>query len=143
MKKTVIAGLAAMALSGCAASGSNGGDISAQQLQHHRYVLQTLDGRAVNSKAPHQPEISFGENMHVSGQMCNRFMGQGKLNGNTLTVDGMASTRMMCIDPQLNQLDGIIGEMLNHGAQLSLTGKQLTLTSPQHTLTWTLSDLVQ
>ena len=131
-----------MAITGCAATGS-GGDITAQQLQHHRYVLETVDGSSVNHSTTHMPEISFGENMHVSGQMCNRFMGQGKLNGNTLTVDGMASTRMMCVDPQLNQLDGIISDMLNRGAQLSLTGQQLTLTSPQHTLTWKLSDLVQ
>lgn len=142
MKKAVIAGLAAMAISGCAATGSNDA-IHPQQLQHHRYVLESVDGTKITTRTPRQPEISFGENMHVSGQMCNRFMGQGSLSGNTLVVSAMASSRMMCVDPQLNQLDGIISDMLNRGAKISLAGQQMTLTTPQHTLVWKLSDLVQ
>ncbi|NDJ57793.1 heat shock protein HslJ [Enterobacteriaceae bacterium 4M9] len=143
MKKFAALMLAATVITGCAGT-TNNAEISAEQLQHHRYVLQSVDGKPLSGlDAARQPEISFGENMHVAGAMCNRFMGQGKLTGDTLKVEGMASTRMMCIEPQLSELDNVIGAMLNDGAQINLAGQELTLKNAQHTLVYTLADLVQ
>lgn len=143
MKKFAALMLAATVVTGCAGT-ANHADIDATQLQHHRYVLKSVDGKPLSGlDASRQPEISFGENMHVAGAMCNRFMGQGKLTGNTLKVDGMAATRMMCIEPQLSELDNVIGTLLGNGAQVNLAGTELTLKNDQHTLVYTLADLVQ
>ncbi|MBK4715587.1 MULTISPECIES: heat shock protein HslJ [Tenebrionibacter/Tenebrionicola group] len=144
MKKFAALMLAAAAISGCTGT-MNNAQIGAERLQHHRYVLQSVNGSPLGelNQPARQPEISFGENLHVSGAMCNRFMGQGKLTGDILKVDGMASTRMMCAEPQLNALDKIIGTMLNNGARISLSDKQLTLKDADNTLVYTLADLVQ
>ncbi|EYI86888.1 heat-inducible protein, partial [Salmonella enterica subsp. enterica serovar Heidelberg str. N18413] len=41
------------------------------------------------------PELSFGEDMTVSGKMCNQFTGEGKLSDGELKVKNLAMTRMM------------------------------------------------
>lgn len=74
--------------------------------------------------------------------MCNQFHGQGKLSDGELKVKDMAMTRMMCADPQLNALDGIVSEMFKQGAQVDLTADQLTLATAEQTLTYKLADLM-
>ncbi|MDI7399121.1 META domain-containing protein, partial [Cronobacter dublinensis] len=91
MKKILIPLLAGMALAGCQSTSSSS-HITPETLQHHRYVLQTVNGAPLDATR-RVPELSFGEKMHVSGSMCNRFMGQGELHGDTLKVKGLASTR--------------------------------------------------
>lgn len=80
--------------------------------------------------------------MTVSGRMCNSFSGQGKLSDGELKVKDMAMTRMMCADPQLNELDHTISAMLKQGAQVDLTANQLTLATAEQTLMFRLADLV-
>ncbi|KMV35695.1 heat shock protein HslJ [Franconibacter pulveris] len=140
MKKYVVPALAAVVLAGCATPGHKA-HVTAQQLVHHRYVLSTVDGAPLDAST-RMPEISFGENLHVAGSMCNRFMGQGELHGDVLKVKGMASTRMLCAEPRLNELDTLIGEMLTQGAKVSQSQKTLVLETSQHTLTYKLADLV-
>ena len=140
MKKLASLALAAMVLAGCAQSGDKS-TVTAQDLQHHRYVLQTVDGKPLTG-IKRMPELSFGENMHISGAMCNRFMGQATLENNTLKVKGLGMTMMLCVEPQLNDLDHRINEMLTAGANVSLANQQLVLKSGQHTLTYKLADLV-
>jgi heat shock protein HslJ len=72
--------------------------------------------------------------MAVSGVMCNRFSGEGKLSEGELRVKEMAMTRKLCADPQLNELDNTIGAMLRKGAQVDLTQDQLTLATAETTL---------
>ena len=63
------------------------------QLKNHRFVLENVNGKAVKT-ATTQPEIGFSalpdislvNNISVSGQMCNRFNGQGKLSEGELKV---------------------------------------------------------
>ncbi len=59
-----------------------------------------------------------------------------------LTAKGLAMTRMMCANPQLNELDNTISEMLKEGAQVDLTANQLTLATAKQTLTYKLADLM-
>ena len=76
MKKLTCLALGAALLAGCAQTARQG---DAPQLEHRRYVLESVDGKPV--MATQRPlDISFGEQLHVSGGMCNRFMGQGKLD---------------------------------------------------------------
>lgn len=139
MKKIVTLMALSMLMAGCVSNGKV--SVNREQLQHHRFVLESVNGKPV-TVAKHQPELSFGENMTVLGNMCNRFTGQGKLSDGELKVKDLAMTRMMCSDPQLNALDGIVSEMFKQGAQVDLTANQLTLATAEQTLTYKLSDLM-
>jgi heat shock protein HslJ len=100
-----------------------------------------VDGKAVKATTT-QPEISFKalsdislvNNISVSGVMCNTFNGQGKLSEGELKVKTLAMTRKLCTEPQLNELDQAIGDMLRKGAQVDLTEDQLTLATADKTL---------
>ena len=139
MKKVVTLIALSMLMAGCASNGKV--SVNREQLQHHRFVLESVNGKPITF-AKNQPELSFGENMTVSGKMCNQFTGQGKLSDGELKVKNLAMTRMMCADPQLNALDGIVSKMFEQGAQVDLTANQLTLATAEQTLTYKLADLM-
>lgn len=103
--------------------------IQQSDLLHRHFVLQSVDGKTIG-----------GEKMHVSGAMCNRFMGQGELQNNILKVERLASTRMACIDPTRAALDPIITDVLSQGAEVSLIKGQLTLKNANHTLVYQQKD---
>ncbi|MBB1199404.1 heat shock protein HslJ [Enterobacteriaceae bacterium 89] len=111
-----------------------------EQLQHHRFVLESVNGKDVNQAKP--LELSFGENMFVSGNMCNQFSGNAKLSDGDMKVKTLAMSRMLCSDPQLNQLDALLGAMLKDGVQVDLTENQLTLATSHDSLVYKLSDLM-
>jgi len=139
MKRTALLVLTTLALAGCAQTAEQK-SLSAQDLENHRFVLQSVNGTPfVAKEGANVPELSFGDKLQLSGAMCNRFFGQATLNGDQLKAEGMAMTRMMCAEPQLNDLDNQFGQMLTSGAQISLNGQQLTLKNDQHTLTYTLA----
>ncbi|KFC10039.1 heat shock protein [Trabulsiella guamensis ATCC 49490] len=139
MSKTILLLAAGMLLAGCVNTSKV--TVNASQLEHHRFVLESVNGKpAPAGKNP--PELSFGEKMHLSGSMCNRFTGQGKLSEGELKAKNLAMTRMMCADAQRNELDKILSAMLSKGAQVDLTGDQLTLATAEQTLVYRLSDRV-
>lgn len=131
MKTLVAVTLLSLALAGCVNPGK--ASVQPEQLQQHRFVLQTINGTAVNPVTT-PPEIAFGEKMAVSGVMCNRFSGQGKLSDGELKVKTLTMTRKLCAEPQLNDLDHAIGTMLRNGTQVDLTEDQLTLATAETTL---------
>ena len=139
MKKLVAVTFLSLALAGCVNPGK--ASVQPEQLQNHRFVLENVDGKAITKTAT-QPEISFSalsdisliKNITVSGVMCNSYNGQGKLSEGALTVKTLAMTRKLCTDPQLNELDQVIGDMLRKGAQVDLTEDQLTLATADKTL---------
>lgn len=139
MKKLVAVTFLSLALAGCVNPGK--ASVQPEQLQNHRFVLENVDGKAITKTAT-QPEISFSplsdisliKNITVSGVMCNSYNGQGKLSEGALTVKTLAMTRKLCSDPQLNELDQVIGDMLRKGAQVDLTEDQLTLATAEKTL---------
>lgn len=138
MKKIVLF-LATALLAAC--HSNNTGSIFESDLLHRNYVLVDFDGRAIEPKQM-TPRIEFGETFHVSGVMCNNFAGQGSLNNNILKVDNLASTRKLCVDETANALDGVIGELLTQGAQLTLQGNALILSNERHRLTFINKDWV-
>lgn len=130
---------AGMLLSGCVYNSKV--STGAEQLQHHRFVLTSVNGQAVN--ASDRPlELSFGEKMAITGKMCNGFSGEGKVSDGELKVKSLAMTRMLCHDAQLNTLDATIDKMLREGAQVDLTENQLTLATADQTLVYKLADLM-
>ena len=103
-----------------------GGPTTVGDIAPGRYVLQSVDGAAFSNRE-RTPEIAFDANMRVTGQVCNRFMGQGTLKDGILTVPEMASTMMLCVDKQLNAMESEFAGLLRRGAQISLEGDTLTL----------------
>ena len=145
MKKSVYLLAAVVLLAGCVYNSKV--STRAEQLQHHRFVLESVNGKpAPASKTP--LELSFGQqtsiihHLYVSGNMCNRFSGTGRVSDGALKVKDVAMTRKLCTDPQLNELDKTISTMLSEGAQVDLTESQLTLATSSQTLIYKLSDLV-
>lgn len=145
MKKLMALSVISLVLTGCVNPGK--ASVQPEQLTSHRFVLENVNGKAVkNTTTP--PEISFNalsdislvNNISVSGAMCNRFSGQGKLSEGELKVKTLAMTRMLCTEPQLNELDQAIGDMLRKGAQVDLTEDQLTLATADKTLMFKRAD---
>lgn len=139
MRKFVALIALSLLTAGCVSNGKM--FVNRDQLQHHRFVLESVNGKPVTGETT-QPELSFGENMTVSGSMCNHFTGKGKLSDGELRVKDLAMTRKMCANPQLNELDNTISQMLSNGVQVDLTANQLTLATAEHTLMFKLADLV-
>lgn len=137
MKKFFALTALSLVLAGCAQDGKV--SVTEDQLVNHRFVLESANGKPFTA-GENQPEISFGEKMHLSGVMCNRFTGEGKLSNGALSAKKLAMTRMACADPQRNALDLIFGEMMTKGAQADLTETQLTLTTAEETLIFKQAD---
>lgn len=145
MKKLMALSVISLVLTRCVNPGK--ASVQPEQLTSHRFVLENVNGKAVkNTTTP--PEISFSalsdislvNNISVSGAMCNRFSGQGKLSEGELKVKSLAMTRKLCTEPQLNELDQAIGDMLRKGAQVDLTEDQLTLATADKTLMFKRAD---
>lgn len=118
---------------------AGGNNITESDLMHRRFVLESVNGAPFKSEF-RTPEIEFGENFRVYGQVCNRYMGQGKLAGDVLTVAQMASTMMLCPDDALNKLERDFSEMMQNGAKAEFSGNTLTLSGSGQKLVYTASD---
>ncbi len=145
MKNVFFVLAAAALLSGCVYNSKM--STNADQLQHHRFVLESVNGKTVSSRgAP--LELSFGEKqpilekIYVSGNMCNGFSGTATLHKGELKTSELAMTRKLCSDAQLNELDATFSNMLRQGAQVDLTEQQLTLATADQTLVYRLADLM-
>lgn len=145
MKKIVFLLAAATLLAGCVYNSKvfTGGD----NLQHHRFVLESVNGKAVQSEnAP--LDLSFGEKqpllnkIFVSGTLCNQFSAMATITNGELTAPDLTMTRKLCRNVQLNQLDATLAKMLRQGAQVDLTESQLTLATADQTFIYKLADLV-
>ena len=124
------------------AAGTESGVISADALLHRRFVLESVDG-APFAAGERVPELEFLEGFRVAGGFCNRFMGQGELDGGVLKVAQMASTKMLCVDEALNTLEGLFATMMQEGAAVAFDGTALSLSQGGRVLGWKLQDRVQ
>lgn len=145
MKNVFFLVTAAALLTGCVYNSNI--STGADQLQHHRFVLESVNGETISGNgAP--LELSFGEKqslldkIYISGSMCNGFSGTASLHKGELKATDLAMTRKLCADQQLNALDATLSDMLRQGAQVDLTEHQLTLATADQTLVYRLADLV-
>lgn len=118
------------------------GDDLKKALIHHNFVLASVNGKPYAHERM-TPSIAFNEGLHVSGAVCNRYSGQGELNGNILTVKQMVSTKMFCPEQELNDLERAFALLLINGAAVRLEGQKLFLSSEEYKLEFNLKDLVQ
>jgi heat shock protein HslJ len=139
MKKTLLLislFTVALVMSGCYETGK----IQDTDLMHHRFVLINANGQDIS--LDDQAELIFGEKMTITGKMCNQFSGQVILDKNNIKGTGVAMTKMLCNDDQLNQLDHVIQQLITDGAKINLTNNQLTLKNNKNELIYQLKDLM-
>ena len=130
--------LALLLLSAC----SSAPRFASQDLQHHHWVLDRLDGQAIASRRSNPPDIEIGEHFTVNGIAgCNRYFGQGHLEDDKLWVTSLGSTEMACMPP-LDTIEQAVLSTLTEGATLSGTSQTLILQGKQHRLEYTLRDWV-
>ena len=112
-------------------------------LQHHRWVLRSIDERMVESGSINSPvpELDFGERMTVTGSAgCNRFSGQAVLRENYFRIAPLAYTRRLCA-PHLNQLEQAVLRVLSNESTISIdSDRMLVLDSGQTILRFHLFD---
>lgn len=111
MRKFVPVAIIGVLLAGCSGMNQSGNNmnpvtnsshVTESDLLHHNFVLVSVDGKPP-VKTP-EPNIEFGENMHISGAMCNRFMGQGELKDGILTAKGWRAP--VCYALMNNSING-------------------------------------
>jgi heat shock protein HslJ len=110
-----------------------------EELMHRRFILVSANGAPFRVKG-HAPEISFDGDFRVSGAVCNRFTGRGKMDAGVLTAGGMISTRMFCPDAALNELENDLMRMLEGGAEIVFNGGGLILRAGGATLEFASGD---
>jgi len=119
--------------------------ITASDLQHHRWILESINGEPISTgdDGGMIPELDFGEQMHVSGNTgCNRMSGKAVLRDGAFLIPNMATTRRMCAPPQ-NELELTMQKVLGNESDISIDEyKNLILTTDDVVLQFRLRDWV-
>jgi heat shock protein HslJ len=97
-------------------------------LQHHRWVLESINNAKVNQKTLHKiPELDFGEQMTVSGNTgCNNFSGHAILEDKYFYISRMLSTEMFCSGPQ-SGIEFLLKNLLTHRAEIIIEQKSILI----------------
>lgn len=139
MKKTLLLAVlltGTLIMTGCDQSNK----VKAEDLLHHRFVLIKANGQDISSDK--HAELEFGENLNISGQMCNYFTTKVTLINDTIVSSTLNITHMVCEDNQLDKLDTIITQLIQNGASVILNNEQLTLKNKDNELIYQLKDLM-
>ncbi|WP_395755736.1 META domain-containing protein [Edwardsiella ictaluri] len=118
----------------CSLAGACSAPPTAQQLLHHRYVLQAIDDHPlVETTATRAltPDLEFGEKLWVSASLCGRLSGQATLRRGTLRIAELQRTPAPCPDPVWQTAQHRLETMLRYGARLTLQGDTLELRDAQ------------
>ena len=77
----------AAGVSGAVQADSPAGTVTASDLQHHRWILESINGEPISTDEGMIPELDFGEQMHVSGNTgCNRMSGTAELRDGAFLI---------------------------------------------------------
>ena len=120
--------------------------VTESDLQHHRWVLESIDGEAVQLENTESqlPDLDFGEQMHVSGNTgCNQYSGKAVLRDGFFLIESMIATQRSC-SAQQNDLELKLQTLLGHESAISLgPDGSLTLRSASTLLVFRLQDWKQ
>ncbi len=144
MKKLIAITTLPLLLAACQSTGgkdSMTSMISAQDLQHHNWVLTQIDGDAITTPGKMQPpHLEIGENLSANGNAgCNNFFGQAEIKDNKFRVAQMGMTMKMCIN-NVMETESTFSKVLSDWSEISLTKDNMTLTNSDHSLTFELND---
>lgn len=117
--------------------------VTANDLMHHRYEIVSFNETPVEVAGDVAIELSFGENMHISGKACNRFSGQASVVNGVLKAPHLAATKMFCADELSNTLESTLFAMFTQGVAVNLDGDKLILRDGDNTIVYTRRDLMQ
>lgn len=132
-----------LGLGACKATGNAEKELTAQDLMHHRFEIVSLNNAPLSGQKDAPSEISFNEDMNVSGKACNRFRGKATLANGVITMPNAVSTKMFCAEDDLNKLETALFALLSQGATVSLEGERLTLSGKDTVIVFQQRDLVQ
>ena len=138
--KTMLTVLSVLALLSLGACKGENKQVESKDLLHRNFELVSIDDKTFTGEKV--PNLEFNEGMRISGAICNRYVGQAELQNNTLTAPNMASTKMICNDKVLDELESSMSRMLVSGAKVTLQGNVLTLEDSEQKLTFHLKDAV-
>ena len=114
-------------------------------LQHHRWVLESINGEALDVDAMHDriPDLDFGEQMHVSGNSgCNQFSGTASLHDEYIRFGPLASTMMAC-SPAQSEVEGTNHALLARAdIEIEINDNYLILQAGDLSLRYRLRDWV-
>ncbi|MDX1302253.1 META domain-containing protein [Photobacterium sp.] len=136
MKKWLLAVIvASFSLLGCDSNPPSG--FSAKNIQRS-WVLTKVDGKESNITEPRvAPNMTIDSDLKVAGfGGCNRFFGQGEIDGSKFRITAMGSTKMACIQDDQATIESIMTKSLQQWSNAALENDTLTLTSEQHILTF-------
>lgn len=109
------------------AAGDSSG-LTKEFLTHQKFVLvQVNEADYVAERDLPTPTLEFGDDFQVRGRICNNYHGPGELQNDVLSVRAVASTRMLCPNSNLTQLETKFFQMLESGVNLSMDGDRLYL----------------
>lgn len=114
--------------------------VTEKDLLHHHFVLIKANGQDISLDK--QADLEFGENMSIAGKMCNQFAVNVTLKNEVIKGSGIAMTKMLCNDEQLDKLDSVIEQLITEGAHITLDKDQLILKNNDNELTYKLKDLM-
>ena len=145
--RTFLTALAVCAagIGGAVQAGSPTGMVTASDLQHHRWILESINGEPISTGDDEGmiPELDFGEQMHVSGNTgCNRMSGKAELRDGAFLILIMAVTRRMCAPPR-DELERAVQKVLGIESSISIDeNKNLILSTDDVVLRFRLRDWV-
>lgn len=129
----------AMLLTGCATTLTDK-PLTAENLQHHHWVLEKIDGQPVLAPNGQQADLEIGEQLHASGHGgCNRYTGVLEIRGQQVRIGKMISTRMFCPAPQ-QEWEQAMNSTLGDWSEARLSPEHLVLKGSEHELVLRLSD---
>jgi len=114
-------------------------------LQHHRWVLETINGEALQPVEPGEriPELDFGEQMRVSGSIgCNTISGTAVLREEYFVIERLIATGRLC-GPAANEPELAVQTVLGSESLIRLRpDRALVLKSSAAELRFRLQDWV-
>ena len=115
-----------------------------EDLIHRRFTLDSVDGREINMEdGAIRPEIEFNEGLQITGRVCNRYRGPAELIDGKLFAGNLATTQMLCVNSELDELEKLLYSMLREGAEISLTDDGMTLSQGGRVLSYATADWVR
>jgi heat shock protein HslJ len=129
-----------------AGSGDQAKLVTQADLQHHRWVLESINGNKIEAAklANRIPELEIGEQMMASGHSgCNRFHGKAALREDRFIIDPVATTKMFC-QPAQNDIEMLLLRVFGQESRISIDAdKNLILETDDTLLLFRLQDWVE
>ncbi len=99
-----------------------------------QWQLVAIDGQAIDSGI--NSTLRVDTQAQAAGKLaCNNFFGTLILQNNSLKMEPMGSTRMMCPKP-MDDIEMVVAGVLNDWSEIQFSAAELTLSGKKHTLTY-------